>query len=454
MTAHTNRWESIYVRLLKLLVLAGAISCLFFFVVNRAGDAFVDSYYRNSNYEEKEDRKYLSRLQSYVSDNQISARDTKMLKAWVDKQKIISLQVYRDNVLLYDSEYLAAEELEEKVDYASWKTYYLLDFADGQAQVSLYGFYSYQLYNWVFIGELLLTFALFVAVVLLGIRKPMGYIRRLSQEIEILEGGNLDYAITVTGKDELAALARGLEEMRRSFQHKVEQEAHLVQTNQRMITEISHDLRTPLTSIMLYTEILKKQVSRLHTSPRETENPDLQSSLPDETEQLCSYIDKIEKKTARMKQMAEHLFEYALIAGETEALLEEPVSLELIFYDLLSETCAYLEQNGFSVSLDLFWENAQISVHTDYVLRIMDNITSNLLKYADRKEPVCIHTLYREGSAGFAVENAVCIRREGTDSTGIGLGNIKNMMAKMNGSCQIKEKHGKFTIALLFPCQI
>ena len=282
----------------------------------------------------------------------------------------------------------------------------------------------------------------------------MGYIRRLSQEIEILEGGNLDYAITVTGKDKPAALARGLEEMRRSFRHKVEQEAHLVQTNQRMITELSHDLRTPLTSIMLYTEILKKQVSRFHTFPWETGNPNLPRRLSDETKQLCSYIDKIEKKTSRMKQMAEHLFEYALIAGETETLLEEPASLEFIFYDLLSEACAYLEQNGFSVSLNLVWEKAQVSVHTDYMLRIMDNITSNLLKYADKKEPVYLYTLYNERIAGFAVENAVRIRREGTDSTGIGLGNIKNMMAKMNGFCQTEEKDGRFTIALLFPCQI
>ena len=433
MTAYTNRRESIYIRLLKLLVLAGAVSCLFFFCINQIGEQLVDYYYRTSNYEEKRNGEYLSRLQSYVEANQVAAKDTKMLKAWVDRQKILSLQVYRDNMLLYDSEYMASEALEEEIAHASWKTYYILDFADGKAEVSLYGFYSYQLYNWVFIGELLLAFALFVAVVLLGIRKTMRYIRRLSREIEILEGGNLDYAITVTGKDELAALARGLEEMRQSFKHKVEQEAHLVRTNQRMITEMSHDLRTPLTSIMLYTEILKKHV------------------LSKQDIQFLNYIDKIAEKTARMKQMAEHLFEYALIAGEAETELDEPALVELIFYDLLSEACAYLEQNGYIVSLDLSWENERIRVNTDYVLRIMDNITSNLLKYANREKPVCISTLYEEHSVGFLVENAVRVCEEKEDSTGIGLGNIKNMMAKMNGSCKVREGDGRFEVTLLFP---
>lgn len=448
---YANRWESIYIRLLKLLVLAGAVSCLFFFCVNRIAEHLIDNYYVSSNYKEKRDREYLSRFQTYVKANQISARDTKKLKTWVDKQKIISLQVYRDNVLLFDSEYLALEPLEEKIDYASWKTYYILDFADGKAEVSLYGFYFYQLFNWAFIGELLLAFVLFVTIVLLGIRKTMQYIRHLSREIGILEGGNLDYAITVTGKDELAALARGLEEMRRSFRHKVEQETHLVRTNQRMITEMSHDLRTPLTSIMLYTEILRKRVYSYKADPQEEKESTAARKASEEKRQFLTYIEKIEEKTVRIKQMAEHLFEYVLIAGETETELEEPALLKLIFYDLLSETCAYLEQNGFTVTLELSWESERICVNTGYVLRIMDNITSNLLKYGDREQPVCVRTLYTEQGVGLLVENAVRFYREKVESTGIGLGNMKNMMAKMNGCCKAEERDGRFAVTLIFP---
>ena len=59
--------------------------------------------------------------------------------------------------------------------------------------------YSYQYYNYAVIAELLLSFALFVGIVMLGIRYKIRYIRKLSSEIEILEGGDLDYEITVKG---------------------------------------------------------------------------------------------------------------------------------------------------------------------------------------------------------------------------------------------------------------
>lgn len=65
--------------------------------------------------------------------------------------------------------------------------------------------------------EELITFVFFIMLVLLGIRRKMKYIRRLGDEVEILEGGSLDYEITVKGKDELARLAESVESMQKSI---------------------------------------------------------------------------------------------------------------------------------------------------------------------------------------------------------------------------------------------
>ena len=124
----------------------------------------------------------------------------------------------------------------------------------------------------------------------------MAYILQLKDEIEILEGGSLDYPITVKGKDELAALAKGLDNMRKSFAGLIDQEGKMVQENQRIITEMSHDLRTPVTSIILYTEILKKGTYK-------------------DQEQQREYIEKIGQKAQRMKQLTDNLFEYSLIGS-------------------------------------------------------------------------------------------------------------------------------------------
>ena len=164
----------------------------------------------------------------------------------------------------------------------------------------------------------------------------MDYILQLSKEIQILEGGSLEYAITVKGKDELSKLAEGIENMRKSFQRMIHKETEIVRENQKIVTEMSHDLRTPITSIMLYTEILKK-------------------GKYENEAQLLEYLKKIDQKARRMKQLSEHLFEYSLLSGEDEVKLEEPDNFETLLYDLFSETCSYLEQRGFQTIFQVRW---------------------------------------------------------------------------------------------------
>ena len=255
------RKDSIYWRLLRLLVAAAVVSVLFFAGLNRIGEYLINYYYYSTDYEEKKDQGYVNRLQKYVEQNQLSTRDSAALSAWVKEQKILSVQIFKDNILMYDSDYADQENIWEEeieINLYDWMVYYPVQFVDGEALVVLYGMYSYQYYTYAMIAELLLAFALFLLIVMLGIRRTMDYIRRLCDEIEILEGGNLEYEITVSGKDELATLARSLDNMRKSFLAQTEKETYLVQANQRMVTNMSHDLRTPLTSIMIYTEILKR----------------------------------------------------------------------------------------------------------------------------------------------------------------------------------------------------
>ena len=197
--------DSIYFQLFQLLILAALVSGLFFLVTNWAGDSLLNWFYISSNYEEKKNGEYIGRLQEYVSQNQLSTEDTKELTEWVRRQRVVALQLYKNGILMYDSEYpdqdMEAEQIEAG-DY-EWTVYYPVQFSDGEAEISIYGMYFYQYYNYAVIAELLLSFALFVGIVMLGIRYKIRYIRKLSSEIEILEGGSLDYEITVKmyGKD-------------------------------------------------------------------------------------------------------------------------------------------------------------------------------------------------------------------------------------------------------------
>lgn len=164
-----------------------------------------------TDYMEREDQRRIDRLQAYVTKQGLSSSDASEVTEWVDKQSVVAIQVYKGGYLVYDSNYPEEEFEEEAPDRRHpWENFHTVVFSDGKADVLLYGFYDYQFYNYAFIGELLLSFLLLMGIIMLGIRKTIWYILKLSQEIRILEGGDLDYLITISGHDELSRLAEGL----------------------------------------------------------------------------------------------------------------------------------------------------------------------------------------------------------------------------------------------------
>lgn len=429
----TNKRDSIYFQLLMLLIISAVLSVILFVFLETTGTKLVDRFY-DSEYGDRKNRAYVKELQKYVKEEYLSYRDTDKISSWVKKQKIIYVQIYKDGVKVFDSVYPEQEEWSETIDENAYllERFYFVEFAEGVASVSVTGAYTYQLYQYAMMVEELIAFVFFIMLVLLGIRRKMKYIRRLGEEVEILEGGSLDYEVTVKGKDELARLAESVENMRKAFNRLITQETEMIHENQRIVTEMSHDLRTPVTSIMLYTEILKK------------------GKYKDE-KQLLEYIEKIDRKAHAMKQLTENLFEYSLVTGENDIELEKAEQYEVIFYDLFSETCSYLEEKGFRVEFKVEWSRNKVRISSDYIIRIMDNITSNIVKYADASFPVCITSISDSAMDGFVIENKIKENDEKIESTGIGIQSIKNMMMKMGGKCLTEEDKDIFRVILLFP---
>lgn len=427
-----SKRNSIYLQLLRLLIVSALTAVVIFFLIDLISTWLIGGYFESTDYVERHNQSYIQKLQSYIDRNNLSSRDAQSLDHWVKSQKILYVQIYKDGIQVFDSAYPEEEIWEAEIEATdlTWENNYVLNFSDGQAQINILGNYTYQIFIYSYIAEIVICFGIFLLLVLLGIRKKMAYIRLLSQEVEILEGGGLDYPVTVRGNDELASLALGLDSMRKSFQELLEQEARMVQENQRIVTEMSHDLRTPVTSMLLYAEILKRE---------------------DHRDRQKEYIEKIEGRARRMKQLTDHLFEYSLLAERTEVEMEEPELYEVLFYDLFSETCSYLEQHGFQVEFHVKWMEKKLRISTEYLLRIMDNITSNVMKYADPSHPVRISSIEEEHLAGFSFENKVLLPREDVESTGIGIQSIRNMMMKMRGKCQAEQKQDFFCMTLLFP---
>lgn len=426
-----------YLEWCLLLILAGAVSLLFFVGSRFLIEQMIESYQENPSLIQRNNEKYIAKLQKYVTEQKIASVDAKKLDTWINSNRLIYLQIKKGSEWIYFSDI--------DIDEADWEAYelgaypqqrsYTVTFSDGDAQVFIIGMYSYDAYMIALLIDIVISFLLFMLLTMLGIRRKIQYINQLGRDIEILEGGNLAYEVHLSGNDELTDLARGLNAMCVSFKNQIEAVDRLTKTNHEMVTEISHDLRTPLTSVLLYAEIL-------------------QSGKCDGQEGQQKYLEKIIRKVQHMKELSDRLLQFSVSAAEERYVPAEYIPLQGGVYDELSDMCNYLEGQGMQVKENLMWGKGQVYVNEEYLVRILDNISSNILKYADGQALVLIWDEYYTDEMCITFENA-CLAghaREGgeKDSYGIGIRNIRTMTKEMGGGCEVTQSEDTFRICLRF----
>ena len=114
--------HSLYFKLAGLLLAAVAVSGLFFVVINYAGEQMITKIFSDSSHIEKLSEAYIQDLQDYIDETKAASNDSEKLTEWVRKRKIVSIQVYKDEILTYDSNYpdAAVEDAEAEGAYYDW----------------------------------------------------------------------------------------------------------------------------------------------------------------------------------------------------------------------------------------------------------------------------------------------------------------------------------------------
>ncbi len=164
------------------------------------------------------------------------------------------------------------------------------------------------------------------------------------------------------------------------------------------------------------------------------------------------YLDKAYDKIQQIKHLSDQMFEYFLIDSQKRVELEPSEEMRSAFGDYLSELCALLDCGGFDTDCtQLVWKNVFVRVNTDYLGRIMDNIYSNLEKYADRDKKVRIRILYEQTRAGIVIENSMALPGQYVEGRGIGVKNMMLMMEQMEGEAQVQMTQTDYRITLYFP---
>lgn len=436
-----KKQKSLTARFAGLLFFTGMGCILLFFALRFATRTAMKQYFERPDFWKRVSQSRVEQMQEYIVTQRLSSNDREELVEWANRHQILMMSVFRNGEPLY------AVFVPERRDrqgvgmgqhgspFESLTDQYPIQFADGNAEITLYCDPTMNYYGTADRVLLILCVALFLGLFLQGSHQFVKYICLLSGEIQAMEGGDLEHPITVRGSDELAALAQSLDSMRVTLHTQQERDAEATAKMKDLITEMSHDLRTPLTTLLLYTEIL-----RGHRYESE--------------EQLEDYLSKIDSKARQLKQLSDNLFEYALVTRDTVVNLDPPARFSQIFEEPLTEMVDTLLQKGFHCEVELTDKDLLLEVKLPYVKRVLDNITSNLLKYADPERPIRIVSEDQEGFVELRFSNAVLEDGCAAESTKVGLSSIQTMMEKMHGQSIVEQSAERFSIALRFPASI
>lgn len=372
-------------------------------------------------------------LGEYARKNQIRVTDANELIPWIENKGICEFKIARDGWLLFDASYPGVILPGRKaLPNSRFRAYYHVAFADGDAAVYISTGYEIKYYRMLLALSVASGFAACLGIVISGMQKNVAYIQRLEQEVDAIRLGNLKGTVTVTGTDELGQLACGLDQMRSQLYEKEQMEKDLRMAQEKLVLGMSHDLRTPLTGLLAYMEVLKK--------------------LEAEGRPSREYIDKSYNKILQIKHLSDQMFEYFFIDSHQDAAPEPPEELKSVIGDYLSELCAMLDCAGFSVDTGmLLWESAKIQVNPDFLGRIVNNIFSNLEKYGDKQQNVKIWILYEPNRAGIAIENGMALPGQYVEGTGIGMKNVSLMMGLMGGTVETGMTGDNYRVVLYFP---
>lgn len=407
-----------------------------FFAAFQLGNFVLDKTVYGQPFMSKMSERQFRQLQEYVEDEQIDEKRLRQLNVWCSRGDKVYLLLFRGEDVIYESTPSKTQQglSDESVSYKDAARDYTLTLSDGTTVgARLYYYAGDAYYYWSIVLSALAAFVVYFFFMLFFVQKKLRYIQRLKAELDILAGGDLSYRVTVKGEDELSELASGIDQMRRSILAHQEAEEAMRSANSQLVTAMSHDLRTPLTALLGYLELMER-------------------GRYENEEQLRHFIGRSHEKALRIKEMADKLFEYFLVySSEWEKPEPETVSADELMRSFWSEYAFSLESRGFTVHTDFGVLEGSLTVNVDLLRRAFDNLYSNLLKYADPAQTVEIAYAQEAGQVALTLANHISPQRDAKESTNIGLGTCRRILEFHGGSFSAEEAEGVFRVRLTLP---
>ncbi|CBZ02722.1 HAMP domain-containing histidine kinase [Clostridium botulinum] len=300
------------------------------------------------------------------------------------------------------------------------------------------------------IGSLLMIIILIIILSFIT-RPKLKYIKEICNALNKMARGDLKYRIKEKGKDELQLIAFNVNNMAKELERKIENERNIEKAKQDLITNVAHDLRTPLTNIIGYIEIVRE------------------GSYKNENE-LLKYINIISNKAEGLRKLTNDLFMYTKLSSGSVNLSINEFSINELIKQLIDEYIDLFESNDLKIKEDLISESVLINGDADKIARIFDNLFTNAIKYSIKPSDINLRLTKKGENVIVSISNhcdnleeedinnlferfymADKSRSDNKNSSGLGLAISRTIAELHHGKLTGEYKNGVITFVLEVP---
>lgn len=225
------------------------------------------------------------------------------------------------------------------------------------------------------------------SVIFMILEEPgIRYLGRISDAVQSISQGNLNTEVDVTGDDEFSAMAANLNKMSSDIRELMDKEREAERTKNELITNVAHDLRTPLTSIIGYLELLAGN-----------------TQIPQEMQH--KYIEIAYSKSRRLEKLIEDLFGFTKLNYGKIAMHIGQIDIVKLLEQLLEEAYPNFEEKNLSYDLQSNVPAKIISADGNLLARLFDNLIGNAIKYGADGKRVLVKIHGEEDTVTVSVTN-------------------------------------------------
>ena len=324
---------------------------------------------------------------------------------------------------------------EDLFEYAKNNDLHLLKLTDGtEFFVSLTEFTEYLYYDVTNISGI--AFAIVVALVMLILYYQIlaSRIIHLGQEVDKVAAGDITYEIKSGGDDEIGRLSQNVNNMRVSMIENFEKEREALDANSALITSMSHDIRTPLTVLLGYIDVMQKKAQG--------------------DEDMQGYLKAAESTAMRLKKLSDDMFGYFLVFGSKGTDVDmEAYDAATLIDQMLLEHVMLMRERGYSVDFDMLDYEAldakEVRTDAPKLMRIFDNIFSNIYKYSDKSAPVTIDVTQTDAEISVKISNHIAKLIERVESNKIGLKTCEKLSEYLGARFDYSQSDDIFSATLM-----